>query len=197
MSRGNGERQAAAAWPSIALARPISILRGFSASGTSRTRSMCSRPFSRHRLGDAHVVGELEAALEGAGGDAAVQDRGLVLGLRLAAGHDELAVAGLDRELVLGEAGHREGDAVGILAGLLDVVGRVGVRADVGRHHLVEDRREPVEADGRTVERSEIKVTHGASSKKRYGLRALRRGRALTWILPDPWTGAGRLGSGK
>ena len=45
-----------------------------------------------HRLDGADVVGELEAALEGAGGDAAVEDGRLVLGLGLAAGHHELAV---------------------------------------------------------------------------------------------------------
>ena len=63
---------AAASAPSIALPRPISIRRGFIASGTSRFRSMCSRPFRPPPRGT-HVVGELEAALEVAGGDAAVQ----------------------------------------------------------------------------------------------------------------------------
>ena len=64
---------------------------------------------------------------------------------------------------LLGEAGDGHGDAVGVLAGALDVVGRIGLAA-VRLRERVEHREEPVEADGRAIERGKINVTHGVFS---------------------------------
>jgi hypothetical protein len=74
------------------------------------------------------VVGEAEPTLEGALGDTAMQVRPL---LRVAllidpAGDHQVVLLGADLEVALTEAGHRHRDAVLVLAGLLDVVGRVG-----------------------------------------------------------------------
>jgi hypothetical protein len=59
---------------------------------------------------------------------------------------------GFDGKVALGEAGHRHGDAVGISAGALDVVGRIALRI-VGRAKAVQHGEQAVEADGGTVER--------------------------------------------
>jgi len=63
-----------------------------------------------------------------------------------------------DGELFLGEAGDRDRDAIGILAGPLDIVGGIAVAAV--RICLVEQGKEAVEADGGTVKRREIVGTH-------------------------------------
>ena len=83
--------------------------------------------------GDLDMVGKLEAALEGAGGDAAVEHLAaalLLLFLLLALDRQDVLL-GLDVEVALAEAGDRQGHAVGVLAGALDVVGRVGLRLAV------------------------------------------------------------------
>ena len=106
-------------------------------------------------------IGELEGALEGARGDAAIQHLGLVLAVLiggLLALDRQGVFLGDDRKLVLREAGNRNGDAVGVLAGALDVVGRIAGAAVGGR--LVEQREEAVEADGGTIKRGEIVGTH-------------------------------------
>src|SRR5262249_61596023 len=74
--------------------------------------------------------------------------------------------------VVRGNAGDRERDAVGVLAGPLDVVGRIG-RATVEARNLVEHREEPVESDGGTIEGSKIERTHGISSLS--DMRRVRR----------------------
>jgi hypothetical protein len=51
----------------------IGIARGFIASGISRTRSMCRRPFSRLAPFDLYIVGELEVTFEVPRGDALVE----------------------------------------------------------------------------------------------------------------------------
>ena len=76
-----------------------------------------------HRARDADMVGQGEAALEGAGGDAAVQVGALGLVNRLAGRDEERAVLDLDAQLVRGEPGDGDRDAVRILGGLFDVVG--------------------------------------------------------------------------
>src|SRR6185437_9178257 len=75
------------------------------------------------RPGHDDMVGELEATLEGAGCDALVEHVALLvlLGL-LRSAYGQRVLAGLDRELALAEAGDREGDPVGVLAGPLDVI---------------------------------------------------------------------------
>ena len=79
--------------------------------------------------GHLDAVGQHEAALELARGDAAVQE-GAALGVvGLAAADHQLVVLQGDREVVLGEAGDGEGDPVAALVALLDVVGRIAVAA--------------------------------------------------------------------
>src|ERR1700693_4837035 len=114
------------------------------------------------------MVGELEATLEGARGDALVEDvvRSLAVRLLLAADGEGVLLR-LDRELLAGEARHRKGDAVGVLAGALDVVGRVS-RRRVHAPERIEERKQAVVADGGTVEGSEIERRHGISSLKRH-----------------------------
>src|SRR5437667_1642145 len=111
---------------------------------------------------DLDVVGKLEHALEGAGGDALVEHVAAVLvGLRLFLAFDRQRVfLRLDRKLVLAEAGYRDGDAVRILAGALDVIGRVARSA----LEAVEHGEQPVKADGGTIEGSKIESSHGITS---------------------------------
>src|SRR5262245_43832651 len=93
------------------------------------------------------VVGELEAPLDRAGGDAAVQELALlVIGLLLGADAEHLLLD-VDMDLVLAEAGHRHGDPVLVVGEPLDVVGRIGGRAGVEAGHGVEQVEEPVEAN--------------------------------------------------
>src|SRR5262249_39706143 len=101
---------------------------------------------------DVDVVGKLEDALEGASRDALVEHppaRLLVLLLLLALDRQRVLLD-LDREVILAEAGHRYRDAVGVLAGALDVVGRIA-RSGL---EAVEHVEQPVETDGRTIEGS-------------------------------------------
>ena len=133
----------------------MAIDRGFWASGISRTRSMCSRPFSSVAPVTCDVVGELEAALERTRGDALIEDFALVgfalLDGPLRRGRSGCFPASRSR-FVFGEAGDRDRDAIVVFAGALDVVGRVGRRRlDAGV--LIQHREEPVETDGRTIER--------------------------------------------
>src|SRR5262249_34213733 len=67
----------------------------------------------------------------------------------------------LDRQLGVGEAGHREGYAIGILAGPLDVIGRIGRTAAFETRRLVEHGKQPIEADGGTIKGGKIESTHG------------------------------------
>src|SRR5262249_24990417 len=110
------------------------------------------------------VVGELEHALERARGNTLIEGLALLLlGLRLLVAADrQRALLGLDVQLGLREAGHRYRDAVVVLAGPLDVVGRITRGAVSG--HLIEEGKQPVEADGRTIKGSKIKRTHRISS---------------------------------
>src|SRR6185369_6412637 len=73
------------------------------------------------------AFGEHERALELPRGDAAMQVDALAIVVLLAA-HHQLVVLDLDREVSHGETGHRQRDAQRVLAGLLDIVGRIAVR---------------------------------------------------------------------
>ena len=75
-----------------------------------------------------------------------------------------------DREVAFAEAGDRDRDAIVVLAGALDVVGRIARRG----FKAVEHREQPVEADGRTIEGSKIESSHGISSYLS-DMRAVRR----------------------
>src|ERR1043165_330157 len=120
------------------------------------------------RAGHLDVVSELEAALERAGRDALVEHLALLLGLFLLLAADrERVLLGLDRQFVLGEARDRNRNAVGVIAGTLDVIGRIG-RGRAVKAGAIEHREQTVEADGRTIEGSKIESTHGISSLKRH-----------------------------
>src|SRR4051812_28597667 len=106
------------------------------------------------------ILGELEAELESALGNAAMQELALLLGGGgFGALDDEAVLLGLDHEVALGKAGNRDGDAVGIIADLLDVVGRVGFGflAD----EAIETVEDAIETDGRAIEGGKIIGLHG------------------------------------
>src|SRR5262249_49625191 len=111
---------------------------------------------------DLDVVGELEDALESARRDGLAEHLApvlLVLCLFLAFDRQRVFLC-FDRKLVLAEAGHRHRDAIGVLAGALDIVGRIA-RSGL---EAVEHGEEPVETDGRTIEGSKIESSHGITS---------------------------------
>ena len=108
------------------------------------------------KLGALHLdeVGQLEAALEGPRGDAAVKNLAAVLFgvlVLLALDRQHVAVR-LDRDVLVGKARYGHRDAIGIVAGALDIVGRIALAAFRLRERI-KHREEPVEADGGTVER--------------------------------------------
>src|SRR5947209_14814830 len=121
------------------------------------------------RAGHLDVIGKLEAALERAGRDALIEHLTLRLaGLFLLLAADrERVFLGLDRQFVLGKARDRDANAVGVLAGTLDVIGRISGGRAV-KAGAIEHREQAVEADGRTIEGSKIESSHGISSIKRH-----------------------------
>src|SRR5690606_33941997 len=123
------------------------------------------------RAGHLDVVGELEAAFEGARGDAAVKDLAAVLLLLflLLALHGEDVLLRLDVDVALAEAGDGHRHPVGVLAGALDIVR--GIRLCLAVRHRIEQTEETVEADGGAIERAEIISTHFLSSLKRHSRR--------------------------
>jgi hypothetical protein len=99
-----------------------------------------------------HPFRQHEGALELPRGDAAMQEDaplGIVL---LAAADHQLVVLLRDLQVVHGEAGDGQRDAQAVIAGLLDIVGRVAIGALA---HAVEHLLEVVEAEeqGRTEKR--------------------------------------------
>jgi hypothetical protein len=108
------------------------------------------------------MVGKLETPLKGASSDALIDDVVLLVlgGGRLRAANGQGIVACLDRELVLAEPGDGERDPVRVLAGPLDVIGRIGGNALFGADRLVEHRKKSVETDGGPIEWREIVVQH-------------------------------------
>ena len=102
------------------------------------------------------MLGELERALEGAGRDALIEHVTFVLfglGLLLALDRQHVFLR-YDRNFGFGKAGDRNRDAIGILAGAFDVVGRIARRARFVAGDIVEHGKQPVETDGRTIKRS-------------------------------------------
>src|SRR5262249_55184218 len=92
----------------------------------------------------------------------------------------------------LAEARNSDRDAIGVIAGPLDVVGRVA-RSGV---EAVEHGEQPVETDGGTIEGSKIECSHGITSK----LSEMRKVRpqgpdrllcASPWGLRSPDVGTG------
>src|SRR5216684_2769517 len=108
-----------------------------------------------------HEIGKLERPLEGARRDAAIQHLGFVLAVFIGgfvALDRQRIFLGDDGELALRKAGDRDADAIGVLAGSLDIVGRIAGAAVRGS--LVEQRKPPVEADGGTIKWGETRGTH-------------------------------------
>src|SRR5262245_2547014 len=119
------------------------------------------------QLGALHLdkVRELEYALDRARRDALVEIltlRGFALCLLLAA-DGERAFLGRDVDIGLGKASDGYRDAILIIAGAFDIVGRVA-RCTIMSGDLIEEREQPVKADGRAIEGSKIKRSHGISS---------------------------------
>src|SRR3954454_4392490 len=125
------------------------------------------QPVVQAGAADLDVVGELEAVLEGALRDAAVQVLDVLLGLLNLALHRQHVLVRDELEVLLAEAGDGHRDPVGVLAGLHDVVGRVGQVARGLTEGGVEQLVEAVEADRRPEEGGKVKVTHRKSSRER------------------------------
>jgi hypothetical protein len=64
----------------------------------------------------------------------------------------------------LHRAGDGHGDAVVVLTDALDIIRRVARRIAVERAERIEQRAEPVEADGGTIEWGKIVLPHVTSS---------------------------------
>ncbi len=106
---------------------------------------------------DLDMLGKLEAALEGAAGDALVQERRACrfVSVFALAGDGQHAVLDVHRQVLLGKAGDRQGDAVVVLVVAFDIVGRIAL---LGRGFQKTDQ--PVKADG-GAEKGGIVDTHG------------------------------------
>jgi len=83
----------------------------------------------------------------------------------LATGHLQAVLFDLDLDFRAVETGHGHRDAVGVLAGNLDVVGGVAWLRVVA-HRIVQHAGQTVEANGGAVQRSKIKLVHGFLSSK-------------------------------
>ena len=81
----------------------------------------------QRRPGDLDPFGQHEAALEGAGGDPAMQEHAVGLFLGLAAPDHQLAVLDGDRQVVFAKSRDGERDPELVVGGLLDVEGRVAL----------------------------------------------------------------------
>jgi hypothetical protein len=130
------------------------------------------------RAGDLDIVGKLEAPLERAGRDALIEHLTLLLAgfLLLLAADRERIFLRLDRQIGVGKTRDRDRDAIRVLAGTLDVVGRIG-RGRAVDAGAVEHRKQAVEADGGTIEGSKIESSHGISSHEATCRRSAPQGR--------------------
>jgi hypothetical protein len=111
----------------------------------------CQQAVLEARARDLHMISKAEALLEGAGGDAAMENLHALRLRMLLAVHEERAFLLDDLDLVRCEARDRHGDAVLIVLNLLDVVGRPSHGLD-----LVEHVEQTVEANRRAVERRKV-----------------------------------------
>ena len=117
---------------------------------------------------DLDVVGEGEAPLEGAPGDAAIEEVLVLFRLRQLAGDLQLVVLADDGEVVFAEAGNRHGDAIGLFAGPLDVVRRIGKRGFIDAGRGIHQARQTVESDAGTEQGGKVERTHGMSSNEQH-----------------------------
>src|SRR5262245_26784837 len=113
---------------------------------------------------DHDMIGELEPALEASRRDAAMEERGvLMLGAFFAADGKGILLH-LDGEVALAETGNGHADAILVFADALDIVGRVARGLAVETRERIEQRAEPVEADGGAIKWGKIEVPHDTSS---------------------------------
>ena len=107
---------------------------------------------------DHDMVSKHKAPLERPASDAAIQHLGLI-GLSGDAAGDQQGVF-LDGQLdiIRPKASNGHGEPIALLAGLFDVVGRIGL---VGRRSGVDLPRQPVKADGGAKQRRQIHGVHG------------------------------------
>src|SRR5208283_4646645 len=117
------------------------------------------------RAGYDHMLSELEATLEGPRRDALMQELAAVsfACALLRAADRQGVLAGFDREVVLGEARDGQRHAIGVLAGALDVIGRI-VRRRLEPAALGEVVEQPVETDGLAEQGRKVESTHCTSS---------------------------------
>src|SRR4051812_31867994 len=109
-------------------------------------------------------IGKLEYALKSARRDALIEHLAgglVVLGLLLTANRQGVFLR-LDRQVSLGKARDGYRDTVVVLAGPLDIVGRVTGSGAFG--DLIEEGKQTVETDGGPIEGSKIESTHVISS---------------------------------
>ena len=170
---------------------PITILRGFSASGTTRFRPTCSRPAGRPRLRRrCGRRGRSDAQTRGRRcRDTGFPPSGLIGD---PAGHDQRVVLDRHVEVLRTETGHRHGQAIGVVAGLFDVVGRIALRFLAGSGG-VHETSQPVKANGGTEKRSKINSRHKKPPAKqgrccRPPMRASPFGQSRKphWAFPTP-----------
>src|ERR1700730_1782624 len=105
------------------------------------------------------MVGELEATFEVPRGDALVENLAtlLLVVVLLLAPERQRVLFCFDREISVGEASDCNRDAIVILAGPRDVVGRIARRRPFQAADLVEHGEQSVKANGRTIVGSKIK----------------------------------------
>ena len=107
-----------------------------------------------------NMVGEHEPALECPPGDAAIQHLTLLAVVGQLTGDHQRIVLDDHVQFIRTESRNRHGQAVGVLAGLLDVVGRIAWRLG-GGSGCIHQASQPIEADGGTEQRSEVERCHG------------------------------------
>src|SRR3990170_6726386 len=117
-----------------------------------------------HRALHHDMIGELEPVLEAPRSDAAMEEGAVLLLGPLLAANGKGVLLHLDGEVVVTETGDGHADAILILADPLDIVRRVARSLALERGERVEQRAEPVEADGGAVKWGKIKVPHDTSS---------------------------------
>src|SRR5262245_3738341 len=113
---------------------------------------------------DHDVIGELEPALEASRGDAAMKKGGVLMLRALFAANGKGVLLHLDGEVALAKAGNGHADAILVLADALDIVWRVAWGLAVETRERIEQRAEPVEADGGAIKWGKIEVPHDTSS---------------------------------
>src|SRR6185437_5149944 len=121
-------------------------------------------PVLHVRALDLDMVGKSEAPLERAVGDSAIDEVAVLLLtlFGLAARDDQLVLLAGNVDLVAGEAGDGELDAIIVVALLDQIEGRVIFLASLAEAVVLEHVEQPVEADSGTPERREIEsTTHG------------------------------------